>query len=322
MQTNLLALTIAFSLLLPAQAEGKRFPSDFPEAARREILATESALGVDVFTGTISTEYSDERLETLLSGLSSEFVAVQQRHLELLASFVRHVRMPDSALQGRVIPALTLYINERMAPVVSEQQYGLLRVALWAQWQAVVQGIPQPRQRLAFLGEHVRVGVPDREYYIPQALDYIAEIATDEAIELLSDKLTEATSEATPRDFRRTKLVQAIQESLERAQMNHRLRPLSDTERIQELAALFAHRREQLASPSPAAKSFVTWLVRNLEELGGPEAVEVLERIWQDPGYKDPYANHYANRYRYRAQEALIRLGYVEPDDRTVLYDL
>jgi len=141
-------------------------------------------------------------------------------------------------------------------------------------------------------------------YYLFEAMDYLVAIGNDRAREILEEKLKEDAKHSKSQ-----KIADRLLVSIEKIKVIQRLENLEAVSRTQELKDLISKRKEEKGFSS---SNILIWLIRQLEKINDPAAIQALRDIWQDDKYELEYRNE--------AQEGLIRLKAIKPEEEKMFF--
>jgi len=135
-------------------------------------------------------------------------------------------------------------------------------------------------------------------------MDYLVAIGNDRAREILEEKLKEDAKHSKSQ-----KIADRLLVSIEKIKVIQRLENLEAVSRTQELKDLISKRKEEKGFSS---SNILIWLIRQLEKINDPAAIQALRDIWQDDKYELEYRNE--------AQEGLIRLKAIKPEEEKMFF--
>ena len=293
---------LLLSILTP-EAVAKRFSSDVPKEVQAGILELDNVIGIDIGTGIISKSYSDHMIDTLLGALNNQYPDVKHWSLTLLAEVIKQFDVPKVTIVQAIKPAIDRLIKDRIGST-EKADIALVHVAKRVLWQVKFREISDDKKRLEFLKDNIENTLDGNFYYSFEALDWISEIGTDEAKNVLLKKLSESTKRSIPEDI--IDKLNASLEKLEAIQVLKSLDPLGKAKRLKELIS------KQKKEKTFVKRELLIWMIRHLGQIDNPEAVVTLKDIWQDSTYQEDY--------RYEAQEVLVRLKKVKPEERKIIF--
>lgn len=295
-----LSLVLLLSNL--SETVAKRFPFDVSQDIQSQILEIEDTIGIDIYSGIIGKPYSDHMIDVLLGALNNQYVDVKVRSLTMLAEVIKQLDVPTVAMEQKVKPALDLFIKGHISST-DEADILLIWRANRILWQIRIKEISDNKERLEFLKDNIE-NTTDGFYYSFEAMDYLTNTGSNKARKVLEDKLNEITKRSMPRD-----IIDKLMVSLDKIKVIQSLEPLNAHSKVKQLRDLIYKQKEEEGT---FKRDFLIWLIRRLEKIDSPAAIQTLRDIWQDNTYKDDY--------RYEVQESLIRLNKIKPEERKVFF--
>lgn len=293
-------LLLAMAVSMPCStALAKRFPSDTSPEVQASILGLEESVGYNVATGIIAKEYSSEMLDSVLGALGSREIELKTHALRLLVAMLTQLNVPRETLTEVIVPAVRAAMDE--GNLFGGASASISQIGKQILWEIEYRTIVDAAERIAFLRSHIetRRGV---SHYSIAAMNYLAELGSEEARAVLLEELNEAVDRGVSGEH-----VARLKMALQKLELVMQLQRPEANKRVERLLGTI---RSVAKQQTPFTDELVVWAIRQLAITGGRTATRALKEIWRDDGY--------AYEYRFEAQEALIRLGAIAPGERVL----
>ncbi len=238
----------------------------------------------------------------LLDALDSQYIDVKMRSLDLLIEIIKQINIPNVVIEKKIKPAVDFLIEKHISSP-AEPDIALIQNAKRALWHIEVRELSDNKERLKFLQDNLE-NTENGYYYLFEAMDYLVAIGNDRAREILEEKLKEDAKHSKSQ-----KIADRLLVSIEKIKVIQRLENLEAVSRTQELKDLISKRKEEKGFSS---SNILIWLIRQLEKINDPAAIQALRDIWQDDKYELEYRNE--------AQEGLIRLKAIKPEEEKMFF--
>ncbi len=278
---------------------GKRFSSDTPDAAMKEIAALQDLVGLYSGTGGVQVftrPFSETVFEILLQGLSSTHPQTQKAALDLLTIAIQQGYVSPAAITARILSTTEALRNTHGQGTADELSAAVAASAEKVLWHARVQGL-SGQARTAFLAENLNNTSDGSYYYSFQAMNYLAELADAEARQALQAALKSAKERGAGQN-----LVDQLEANLAKITVLESLRGLAGKQQVERLVA------ELRLSWQDEARAI--WLLQRLAQLTAPSVDPTLRAIRDD--------ERYSFGTRYVAQEFMVGRGVLAANERTL----
>lgn len=328
MKKVLLLLTI-FSLSLWARSHALTFiPMGTPEEAIEEAHRLEKALGFEYIGLQLITPYSEEKVHLCLKVLQNKFVFIRDEGLSCLRIILENWDIPILTLNEKVGPAVEALaeVEKRFEDVQRVGLKGNLRFVLWT---IKFKQLSSVEKRLGFL-RSVLIDPPPRDspfnwetYYKATAVNYLREIASDEAAAVLQEALALEQKRTERRLY--GGFIEKISVSIDEIELRQRLAILKDPDQqVQETRSyIYGHleiakrfKKEDIQETRPKTIGdreyyhYVLWPIQQLGLMATPYAIDVIKELWLDPAL--------SLTQRQWAQSILLKLKQVKPEEAMI----
>jgi hypothetical protein len=170
-------------------------------------------------------------------------------------------------------------------------------------WHIQIREIEGEEERLTFLRDQLK-NMENNPYYSRHIIDYIIEIATDDAKALLEEKIIESKQRSMSEEF-----LQRLKLGTERIELLQKISNMRPSDQVEEFAKVFNTYEGVGSFPH---QEFSHWLIKKLGQMDTTESGNLLRLIWQD--------NTKDLDDRYIAQEVLVRTHVILPHERTITF--
>lgn len=271
-----------------------------------QIRQMEEAVGFDFRTRLINRFYSEDLTDALLDGLAPEHHdAVKLHSLRMLEELIRQFDVPRATIVQQIGPKVERLLESRRGSADKTD----LSLVFWAEgvlWEISYREIRRQTDRIEFLRDHLEKK-PDGNRHRYRAMDYLAELASEDARRVLQAKLTERLSRAGNSGDSRT--IERLRASLEKIAIIRQLESLDSSGQASRLGEMISERKSEAAV---ANNIVLMWLIRRLGMIEAAPTIKIMSNIWRDESYDFTY--------RYEAQETLVRRRTIGPSERTLLF--
>ncbi len=256
---------------------------------------------LDRLAGVVYAPYSLEAVEKLLAAAEGHDVAVVHTALYVLLKGIRDWDIPEDVLRGKIVPRLSRSV-ERNAASKDEGVIFLRKLAGTVLWYVGLRELSH-EQRMAALGVALS-GLDWTRRTL--AVDRLVRIGTEEAEEVLRKGVQSLRQKGLREYAGRTEL------GITRIHIQKRLDALTATGKVSLLSQEVSRRAAE--KRGWGKREYVIWLIGKVAEVKHPSAVAELKRIWL---HESLYID-----YREAAQNALLRLKQIAPEDKRIILSI
>jgi len=263
---------------------------------------------VDSYNNITTYLHTADEVELLLNALDNKSLQVKRTSLEILRDLFRQSNISQQMALNLVIPALKNFIhlcstedtlNFRVEAILNSG-----RIALWCAEQYVLNEEDKNRALMGVVdGSAKDLGVDLR----PIALDMLSDCNSN--CENVIEDLLRIKEMRENQGFREQ--ASRIQYCIKIIRNRESLLQIDETQKITYLNDLF--KENAYNNQGWGAKEFGLWLITKIKLIGGNSAILSLKYIWNNESLDSVY--------RAAAQEALIYLNAIKPEERTIFYD-
>lgn len=279
---------------------GKKLSYDSPAEAAEAIRQIEDAVGLDVERQLLLRPYDESAVDTLIDALGSPFDEAKVAGLNLLALAVKQLDIPAEVLNHTIVPAARA-VEERYRSAASAEEARLAELARRVLWHARVKAMTSQGQRLEFLTAQIE-NREDGYYYPFEALEYLADMGTQNAQAALEGKIAESQRRSMS-----GKLLEQVQVARREVEIRIRLREADAATQSAELRnALLASREDR----SFAGQSFRVWVIREMAARKLEGLTDLLNQVSGDPDLEP--------RIRYEAEQARREIKGLSPRSKNL----
>jgi hypothetical protein len=311
-------LLLLLGWLLPGGGMAMEF---FDERDSPEVRAQRAKLGevCGFRMNRVTKPYSDDMLHTLVEALRKKDLRAWA--LILLSSVIQQYDIPRALSDQVLKPAL----NEIAAGPLEKENTGESLFTYSAQtalWRLKVRELLSSTERLEFLRGYLKEpkGSARRFYYeyAHSAMEYLVAMGTEEAKGVLQEKLRELEGQKNEKQ-----MVTDLRFNIARITILLTLPPVDSEERVTALKTLLEapYQPRFYAYPYNISK-FERWLMDRLGEATHPTAIQVLREIWCSPLEPKVCSHPYDAFAQLHAQEILLRLKAIRPEEMPYLHYL
>ena len=273
------------------------------EEARKAIQELIRLTKVDSYNNITTYLHTTEEVELLLNALDHESSHVRLVSLDILIDLFRQSNISQQMTSNLVLQSLQHFVQfcPEKDTILIKTILPRGRIALWCAEQYI---LSEEDKNTALIS--VVEGPDDNRMRI--ALDMLSncngncENVIEDLLRAKEKKENMGLKEAASR----------IQYCITEIRIKESLLTMDNTQKNAYLNELF--NEYVLKKPGWGNHEFVLWLITRLKLIGDDGSILSLKRIWKN----EILDSAYASNYRSAAQEALIYLKAINPEDRTI----